>query len=43
VNSALRANMLEGASLAQIAPELAIVAGWLVICFALAVKLFRWQ
>jgi ABC-type multidrug transport system permease subunit len=43
VNNALRANMLEGASLAQIAPELALVAAWLVICFVLAVKLFRWQ
>jgi ABC-type polysaccharide/polyol phosphate export permease len=43
VNNALRATMLEGASLGQIAPELAIVAGWLVLCFALAVKIFRWQ
>lgn len=42
-NDALRANMLEGASLAQVAPELAIVAAWLVIGFAVAVKIFRWQ
>ena len=43
VNNALRANMLEGASLAQVAPELAIVAAWLVVCFAVALKIFRWQ
>jgi ABC-type multidrug transport system permease subunit len=43
VNNALRATMLEGASLGQIAPELAIVAAWLLLCFALAVKIFRWQ
>lgn len=43
VNNALRANMLEGASLAQVAPELAIVAGWLVVCFVAALALFRWK
>ena len=43
VNDALRANMLEGASLAQVAPELAIVLAWLVACFFLAMRLFRWQ
>jgi ABC-2 type transport system permease protein len=43
VNNALRANMLEGASLAQLAPELAIVSAWLVLCFAIAVWIFRWQ
>ncbi|HEX7023755.1 MAG TPA: ABC transporter permease [Gemmatimonadales bacterium] len=43
VNDALRANMLEGASLAQVAPELAIVAAWLVVCFAVALRIFRWQ
>jgi len=39
----LRANMLEGASLAQVAPQLAIVAAWLLLCFALALRIFRWQ
>ncbi|MEP7323607.1 MAG: ABC transporter permease, partial [Saprospiraceae bacterium] len=43
VNNALRANMLEGATLAQVAPELAIVAAWLVVTFAVALKIFRWQ
>lgn len=40
---ALRTNMLQGASLAQLAPELGVLAGWLVVCFALALKLFRWR
>lgn len=43
VNNALRANMLEGASLAQVAPQLAIVAAWLLLCFTLALRIFRWQ
>jgi ABC-2 type transport system permease protein len=40
---ALRANMLQGASLAQIAPQMGILAGWLVLCFTLALALFRWK
>ena len=40
---ALRAHMLQGASLAQVAPQLGVLAGWLVVCFALALKLFRWR
>jgi ABC-2 type transport system permease protein len=43
VNDALRANMLEGASLAQVAPELAIVVAWMVGSFLLALRIFRWQ
>jgi ABC-2 type transport system permease protein len=43
VNDALRANMLEGATLAQIAPELGVTAAWLVVSFAIALKIFRWQ
>ncbi|HEY7504293.1 MAG TPA: ABC transporter permease [Gemmatimonadales bacterium] len=43
VNDALRASMLEGAGLTRLAPELAIVAGWLVVSFLLAVRLFRWR
>jgi ABC-2 type transport system permease protein len=35
--------MLQGATLAQIAPQLGILAGWLIVCFALALKLFRWR
>jgi ABC-type polysaccharide/polyol phosphate export permease len=43
VNDALRANMLEGASLAQVAPELAIVIAWMVGTFVIALRIFRWQ
>ncbi|MGH7502251.1 MAG: ABC transporter permease [Longimicrobiales bacterium] len=40
---ALRATMLEGASLATLAPELAIVAAWMFGSFIVALKIFRWQ
>jgi len=40
---ALRANMLQGAGLAQVSPELLVLAGWLVVCFPVALKLFRWR
>jgi ABC-type multidrug transport system permease subunit len=43
VNDALRANMLQGASWATVAPEMAIVAAWLVVTFTLALRLFRWR
>ena len=40
---ALRALMLQGASLAQLAPQLATLGAWLVVCFGLSLKLFRWR
>ncbi|MEZ5317923.1 MAG: ABC transporter permease [Vicinamibacterales bacterium] len=40
---ALRAHMLRGAGLAGVAPELGVLAAWLVISFALAMWLFRWR
>lgn len=43
VNDALRANMLEGASLASVSGELAIIATWMVVSFFAALKLFRWR
>ena len=43
VIDALRANMLQGAGLAQLAPQLLVLVVWLVVCFALALKLFRWR
>lgn len=43
LNDALRAVMLEGAGLAQIGGELAIVASWGVVTFAAALWLFRWR
>jgi len=43
LNDALRAVMLDGAGWAALAPELAILAVWGGLSFALALKLFRWQ
>ena len=43
VNNALRANMLEGAGFAQVWPELAVISAWLVVCFAVALRIFRWK
>jgi ABC-type multidrug transport system permease subunit len=43
VNDALRANMLEGASLAAVSSEMLIIAGWLLVSFLLALRLFRWR
>jgi ABC-type multidrug transport system permease subunit len=40
---ALRAHMLQGASLAQVLPQIGVLSGWLVVCFALALRLFRWR
>ncbi len=40
---ALRGHMLQGASLVQITPQLATLGIWLIACFALAMKLFRWR
>jgi len=43
VNDALRANMLEGASLASLSGEMLVIAGWFVLSFVLALRLFRWR
>jgi ABC-2 type transport system permease protein len=43
LNDALRATMLQGATLTQIAPQIAVLAAWLLVCFPLALKLFRWR
>jgi ABC-2 type transport system permease protein len=40
---ALRANMLQGATLVQLGPQIGVLLGWLVVCFGLAMKLFRWR
>ncbi|MCU1272928.1 MAG: ABC-type multidrug transport system, permease component [Bryobacterales bacterium] len=39
----LRASMLQGAGLAQLGGQLAVLTGWLVVCFFTALKLFRWR
>jgi ABC-type multidrug transport system permease subunit len=43
VNDALRANMLRGAGWDEIGPELLISLTWAVVCFVLALRLFRWR
>ncbi len=43
VNDALRANMLQGASLTAVMPQLAVIAFWVLACYAVALKLFRWK
>ena len=43
VIDALRATMLRGAGVGELLPELAVISGWLVISFLLAVRLFRWR
>jgi len=42
LNDALRAVMLDGASLAAVAGPTAICAAWAVASFAVALKIFRW-
>ena len=39
----LRAVMIDGAGLTVVAPRVAVVVGWGVVSFALAMKLFRWR
>jgi ABC-type polysaccharide/polyol phosphate export permease len=43
VIDALRASILQGAGLPQVAPQIAVMAAWLLVCFGLALKLFRWR
>lgn len=42
-NDALRANMLQGAGAAALAPQAGVMMLWLVVCFVLALRLFRWK
>ena len=43
VIEALRGHMLQGATLVELAPQLGVLLVWLVVCFTLALKLFRWR
>jgi ABC-type multidrug transport system permease subunit len=43
LNDALRAVVLEGASLSAIGHELLLLTAWIVVPFAVALKIFRWQ
>jgi ABC-2 type transport system permease protein len=43
VINALRANVLRGAGIQTVAPELGIILLWMALSFTLALKLFRWR
>jgi ABC-type multidrug transport system permease subunit len=43
INDALREVMLEGKSLADVAWRIAILAAYALVCFLLALRLFRWS
>jgi ABC-type multidrug transport system permease subunit len=43
VVDALRATMLQGAGTTRLLPELAVISGWLAVCFPLSLRLFRWR
>lgn len=43
VIDALRASMLQGAGFVQLAPQMAILGGWALVCFAVALRIFRWR
>jgi ABC-2 type transport system permease protein len=40
---ALRGNMLQGMSLGQLTAPLAILFAWLVVAFAISLRIFRWR
>jgi ABC-2 type transport system permease protein len=42
-NDALRANMLRGVPLSGLGLQLGILAAWMIVCFAVALKIFRWR
>ncbi|MEA2562936.1 MAG: type transport system permease protein [Acidobacteriota bacterium] len=43
LNESLRGIMNEGQGLAEIAPQMAIIAAWGLVSFAVALKIFRWK
>jgi ABC-type polysaccharide/polyol phosphate export permease len=42
-NDALRASMLRGVELPGLWPQLAVLVAWMVLCYAIALKVFRWR
>ena len=43
LNDSLRAVMIDGTSIFHLGPALAIVASWGLVCFGVALKIFRWR
>lgn len=42
-NDALRANMLRGVELPALWPQMAVLLAWMVGCFLIALRIFRWR
>ena len=43
LNDALRAVMLDGASILTQGPELGVMAAWWALCLGIALRIFRWE
>ncbi|MGE5345078.1 MAG: ABC transporter permease, partial [Acidithiobacillales bacterium] len=43
LNDALRAVMNEAAGVGAVLPHLALMVAWGIVCFAVALRLFRWR
>jgi ABC-2 type transport system permease protein len=43
LNDGLRAVMLDGLSLVRLGPQILVLALWGVVCFSVALRIFRWQ
>ncbi|HET9949427.1 MAG TPA: ABC transporter permease [Longimicrobiales bacterium] len=43
LNDALRSGMIDGAALPDMLPEMAVMAVWAVVSFAVALRIFRWS
>ena len=42
-NDALRASMLRGVPLPALWPQMLVLAAWMIVCFAVALRIFRWR
>lgn len=42
-NDALRANMLQGVELPALWPQMAVLLAWTIVCFVIALRIFRWR
>jgi len=42
-NEAFRANMLQGVTLNHLIPQVGILLLWLIVPFAVSLRIFRWR
>lgn len=42
-NDALRASMLRGVSLPALWPQFAVLGAWMIVCYLIALRIFRWR